>query len=302
MPYVQPHSPNRMSKRTPGPGQTLLEGTVEMGHEFPSFGADDHVSLVSALTPEFYGISDTMPKYQEVTEEMLELIAADSLRPSLINPTKPPKPKPGEPKRLSTRVEFFDQSKRERVSFTACSDEFRLFTGNLALLGQVAASDTDKRRRGAPGLGLTGADIAAVGRASDHAVSDRLSPMRTYRDRELVKRRRLLATMMFKTDPERPENRLITDLTHVQMRQQLSYLRTFIFGRLLTAVSIQRGWNSGNEARANASLDKSIILDRAHNKHISNFRNMVLLANDLNDIEITALSQRIDEAERIIAI
>lgn len=244
-------------------------------------------ALARALRPDFVGIDPV--DYLDITDTMLDLAAPDALRSSLIGV----KPHSSE----AVRSVVWDPKTKttENIYVAVTPAEFGLLSGSIKHLGERAvAGSQNKRQR--PGVRSAVDDAAAV-RAGVHAVSSRASATQKYLNNDLKMQNALIAK--FQEATRYPG--LARFGSEGAMREQLTYLRTYVFGAMQTTIGNQRDWNSTQQITAQKAINARLFLDRANNQHIENFRGMLDLAAEWNGYKLAIIATRQWEAKKYIA-
>ena len=248
---------------------------------FPAVQVDARNALARALRPEFVGINPQ--DYLDVTDEHLDLAAPELLRQSLIGVA------PGSPDAVAYRV-----SRQELLYVAVTPTEFGLMSGSVLALGQRAVAGSQRKRQR---IGKRNpVDDAAAERAGVHAVMNRAVASSNYLENVLVKQDKLIA--QFQEAARYPG--LARFGSEGVMREELTNLRTFVFGSLLTAIGNQRQWTAAQQQRAQKAVDARIFLDRHKNNHINNFKGMLDLASEWTGYKRAVIATRLWESKKYI--
>lgn len=243
-------------------------------------------ALARALRPDFVGINPE--EYLDVTDEMLDLAAPEALKTSLI----------GVRAKSSEAIESIvlhpETRKVDKIYIAVTPTEYGLMSGSIQHLGERAVALSQKKRQ-RPDVRSAVDDAAAV-RAGIHAVSNRAIATQRYLDNALKNQNELIAR--FQEAAKYPG--LARFGSEGAMREQLTYLRTYVFGGMLTTIGNQRDWNSTQQMNALKAINARLFLDRANNRHLVNFKGMLDLAAEWNGHKLAIIASRQWEAKKYI--
>lgn len=239
-------------------------------------------ALARALRPDFVGIKTE--DYLDVTDEHLDLAAPEVLRLSLIG-VKP---------HSSEAVAYWNPEADSWTHIAVTPTEFGLLSGSIKHLGERAVAGSLRKRQG-PNV-RSAVDSAAAVRAGLHAVTGRATATQMYLDNDLKKQNVLIKR--FQEAARHPG--LARFGSEGTMREQLTYLRTFVFGGMITTIGNQRDWNSSQQIRAQKAINARMFLERTNNQHIENFKGMLDLAAEWNGYKQAIIATRQWEAQKYI--
>lgn len=260
-----------------------VQGTFEaMPTPNQPFRIEARNALARALRPDFVGLNPL--DFVDVTDQMLDLAAPEALRTSLID-VRP---------HSSEAVKSYDWATKKDIYIAVTPFEYGLMSGSIQHLGEraVAGSQNKRQRLGTRNI----ADDAAAVRAGIHAVTGRAEKTQEYLNNALIKQNLLIAK--FQEASKYPG--LARFGNEGKMREELTYLRNFVFGGMITTIGNQRNWNSNNQIYAQKAINARLFLDRQQNRHIDYFKSLLDLAAEWNGHKMAIIATRQWEAKKYV--
>lgn len=239
-------------------------------------------ALARALRPGFVGLK--LEDYLDVTDEHLDLATPEALKSSLI----------GVEPHSSEAVAYWNPEAESWTYIAVTPTEFGLLSGSIKHLGERAVAGSQKKRQ-RPNV-RSSVDNAAAVRAGLHAVTNRATATQLYLDNDLRKQNHLIKK--FQEAARYPG--LARFGSEGTMREQLAYLRTYVFGGMITTIGNQRDWNSTQQIRAQKAINARLFLDRSNNRHIENFKGMLDLAAEWNSYKQAIIATRQWQVQKYI--
>jgi hypothetical protein len=237
-------------------------------------------ALGHILRPEFVGLDPE--QYLDITPAVTAEVNANRLYSSLIGV------------RYRSRGSIGCQLNTGGIqNITVTPEEYQYLFAYPGNLGRVVVSRTAK----SSGYSESGyqVDPGKPERAGKHAVGRRLELLEKLAgsqvtEKELIGR--------FAVAAAHPGWAVLGP--GVDVRLQLTQLRSQVFGNLLSAAGFHRGWSVEEIKQAGRALDKLLYIDRANNKHIGSFRALLRLANQWNTLRHELTKTRITQAEEYL--
>ena len=239
-------------------------------------------ALARALRPEYIGIKPE--DYLDITAEMIELASPDKLRSSLIDV----------PVKSSGAVGYLHPQSERLLYIAVAPQEYGILGGSVLHLGERAVQNSIKKRQ--QPQGLSESDAEATIRAGVHAVINRAAKMQQYSENDLATQ--FVLIKKFQEAAEHPG--LARFGKEVEMRKQFNYLRTYTFARMLQTIAGQRHWTPAQQHLAERTIEARIFPDRDHNRHITNFKGMLDLAEEWNGYKRAIVAGRLWQSSKYI--
>lgn len=262
-----------------------FEPRQELGHveSVPESEAHERVALVHVLTPGFQGLDPS--DFDDISDAVVERASPEVLRAALLDTANTPNsPLHGRDNKGKSVVSYrTGDSGKGIVWLSVTPQEYGLFSRSVEMLARTAFNDTlasrDKKIQEETGNKAAKAreddDIAAANRSAIRQVTGKLPRMEQYLDEDIMSRIQVIEKFQ-----EMTRHRNLNRGTHETVQAHFEHLRLFVFGDMLDAVSNQKGWSASLTERAVRILQKRLYIDGSPADRVSNFKELLDLAEE----------------------
>lgn len=220
-------------------------------------------SLARALRHEYFAINPN--DYLDLTPEIAAHITPERLRPGLID-TKSTAP---------CAVGYFPGGEQRLRYIALTPSEYEIVVRSPEALGKAVVNRTlASRPRELP----IATHAQAAERSGQHAFLGKAEKMQKYLDNALIPQGVLISK--FIKAAKHPGLSLMG--SEANMRQNFESLRTIIINDALIALRTQYNWTDEQALLTERIIIKEIVLDRAGNRHLSNFKGYIRLLKEYN--------------------
>lgn len=250
-------------------GQQRLEGTAEV----PIAASPMHKNMSARrafgglVTPEFWRLDPT--DYEDITDQMVELVAPNMLRSSIMGVTER------------------NEDKFVVDSIALSPEEYKFVPRGVAAIGRAVTSTALSGK-----LQLVPREAAVI-RAADK----KSKILQRYHDR--------IEIYLGKTlQPQKRDLEFLLDMSqspgysrgkHIDIYQKATQAKDVIFPNMLDVIGDQREWTEDQRALASRSLDKRLLM--TGRKRVGHWREWLRFANTYNEARQIILKRRKNELE-----
>ena len=241
---------------------------------------DSRNSFARMATPDYWGLDPV--KYGDITPTMIDRMSPDYIRPSLIDVHAD----------SECAVSYIDDITGQKVNIAVTPHEYGILARNIAKLGEASVNQTLAARPSMPNFAI---HDAAAERSGVHTLEGYVTRMQEYADgtlnADIQKLRR------FKEAADHPG---LGRGKEIDMRLDMQWVMDHIIGDTLLALRRQRNWTPEQADLASRSLQARLFFDRAGNKHLSNWREMIIFELEYTSHKLALFKDRTRQAKSYI--
>lgn len=263
----------------PLPGQGVF-GDMPSAEVQQFEGFKGQSPIAGFLTPEYWRLNPE--DYADITPQMVEIAAPTRLRESIIDV----------PPRSPGAVSFMSADEHRPVWVALNPIEYGHIIRNIEAMGAAAVNHTLATRSGTHSLE---AHESAAERSAIHQIERKQTKMQDYLELTLQPETERLARFI-----EYTTHHWLRRKKGIDMHAELTWIQEELFGNLLTVVGRQRSWDEEQAALAQKSVQWRLFFDRGHNRHITNWRDMLTLAQQYQQAKTALYKDRIYRSKRYI--
>lgn len=258
---------------------------------------DDPTALVHILTPEFQGLNPE--EFADIPEEVAARASAQDLQPSLYWKYVP------KGRRQTQEVSAFSYQTPDEgyVSVALTPEEYDTASESVDKLAQrvlnkvLTQRDVALRKESGDetARARSDEDMRVARRGGVRAVMDQQAAMKKLLETGIVPKVQLIERFIEMTEGR---NVNLSRGTRKTVSKRFEELRTTIFDDMLDAVALQRGWTADMTARARHIIQKRMYVSGTVGERVSNFKDMLTLAQDYYGYKRALILTKIQEAKK----
>ncbi|OGI95111.1 hypothetical protein A2917_01855 [Candidatus Nomurabacteria bacterium RIFCSPLOWO2_01_FULL_42_17] len=268
------------SEARPGPGQMAFPdvGEVPIIHDL-----DRQNVFAQVAMPEYWGMD--LEQYAGLESRAISAATTNRLRSSLIG-------LPRNSKGFVVGYVANPQMDRSPTYIALTPTEFPLVRGSIQSLGETTVAKVLKSR---PDKTDFDNNNAAAQRGGVHAVEGKKIAIERYANTVLGPNHTRLARYI-----ESASNPGLQRRKEISVREDVSWILNNIFGDMLLAIRHVRQWRPEQAELAKKAVEYRLFLDRDHNRHLRNWREMLSLALSYNSHKLALFNDKIAQADYYI--
>lgn len=264
------------------PGQGSLESMPERGPS-PSFDVP-RLTFAQMATPEFVRLPANLA--EQVSPETIAAAEPAKLRTSLIDDGHNLRPARMDESASPFVVDYYDRvtHRRVKVALNPFEADVIMRTEDPAVLGGAGARKAVKK---VAGLDKMARGHSKAQRASVEVVEQKRKAMANYIERTLRPGLDDLRAIA-----EKAEHPNLARKGSSGSRMDLTWVRMGHINNMLDVIGLQRAWSDDQLQQARSATDWRLFHDRAKNRHLDNWKDMLGLLVDYQSHRLNVFQDR----------